>query len=409
MFLKRSANIWFPILVLLGLIGLTVFNLNLQAEYTGIDSFAPRWTAARMWLQRGLLPYDEQVYAETLTIMQDYDLKPDLFDQGHVIEPAFYVYLYLPLSMISFPLARAIWMTIVILAYLGSALVAMDLAGARFGAAERIGLALLSLLIYPAWKLILQASIVPVFIFLLLLAVSLAFKDKSGAASVLLFICAGILPISIPIAIFLAIWRMQQRDSGFWSLYLAGIAFLVLSALILFPGWPGAWFANFIQLYPSLNWIHTPLMCIADILPRGSQIVAIGLHALLILIVLVEWYGIFRWDRRMAAWKLSLSLNLLYFLNLRSHGAYILLVLPGLYMTHRFLYEKWRLTGRITAWMIYLALIWAYWKRSALISPSNGYEPSLIILLLPFITFTGLQWFRHWATVSPVARVETRN
>lgn len=404
--LKRSANIWAPVLVLIVLTGLTILNLNLQKTYIGPDDFAPRWTAARIWMQQGLLPYDEKVLAETRTIQQDHGFRADEFGEGRFVEPAFYVYFYLPFALLEFPLARAIWMTLTAVAYLASAVLALNLASARFKFLEAAAIVLLSLLIYPSWKLVLQASIVPVYICLLLLAAHLAFNGNSSGAAILLFICTGILPISIVVAIFLGIWRAQHRDTAFIGLYLAGNLFLVLSALILFPGWIGAWFANFIRLYPNLEWINTPLMRAAQVFPNGGRIIALILHGLLLLMVLVEWYGAFSRERRLVQWKLLLTLNVFYFFNLTSHGAYLLLTLPGLYMILRFFSEKWHLTGKIISWTIYLGLILAYWRRSTGLALSSGYEPSLIILLIPFITFLGLQWFRHWATVSPVARVD---
>ena len=110
--MRRSANLWLPLLSILVAAIMTIANLEIQKRYSRFDDFAPRWTAARWWLRTGASPYSEETYAQTKLIQGDYGLAPNGFDNGHFVEPAFYIYFFLPLSFIEFIVARAFWMRV---------------------------------------------------------------------------------------------------------------------------------------------------------------------------------------------------------------------------------------------------------------------------------------------------------
>ena len=184
---------------------------------------------------------------------------------------------------------------------------------------------------------------------------------------------------------------------------------MVVITMILFPGWIPAWFANYIKIQPNFSWVRTPLMRLADFFPGAKTPMAIILHALVLLVLVIEWYGLSHHDTRGVRYKLMMTFLLLYLVNLKSHGAYLILLLPALFLSFRFLREKWRIFGKIVSWIIYLALVYFYWRRFAGLGKWTLEEPSLIVLLLPLITLIGLQWFRWWATKSPRAMVESKS
>ncbi|MEA4811082.1 MAG: glycosyltransferase family 87 protein [Anaerolineaceae bacterium] len=406
--LRNSANLWFPFVMLVTLVGLTFLNLELQQRYKASDDFAPRYAAARLWMQKGFSPYAPEVSEEAKRLQKDHGFTSNQFDQGSFIEPVFYLLVYLPLSFLPFMTARAIWMAVSAVSYLISVYLAFRLAEIKLHLLEAIAMSLLLFVWYPSFKLILTASILPPFIALTLLACYLGLKMEGTAAGVFLFLCFGILPISVPLAVFLMIIFAGQRDSSLLTVYLVGIGFLILISSILFPGWIAAWFANFIKIHPDLSWVRTPLLRLAEFFPGAKMPIAILLHGLVLFAFVFEWYGLRHYQMRNLRFKLMITFLLLYLFNLTSHGAYLIFLLPALFLSFRFLREKWRIFGKITAWVIYLALVFFYWKRFASLGTWTFEEPSLIVLLLPLITLVGLQWFRWWATKSPRAIVESK-
>lgn len=407
--LRNSANLWFPLLMLISLVGLTFLNLNLQQRYKASDDFAPRYTAARLWLREGLSPYDPKVAEEANALQQDQGFTNNGFDAGSFIEPVFTLFVYMPLSFLPFLTARAIWMAIVAVSYMLSIFLAFKLSEIKLHPIETILMTVLLLFWYPTFKLILTASILPPFVALTMLAAYLGLKKEGSAAGVFLLICLSILPVSILLAVFLMIIFASRRDSSLVTVYLVGIAFLVAITMILFPAWIPTWFANFIRIHPDFSWVRTPLMRLSVLFPGAKSPIAIILHVVVVLVLVIEWYGLSRRDARTIRYKLMLTFLLLYLVNLRSHGAYLIFLLPALFLSFRFLREKWRFFGKIVSWIIFLALIYFYWRRFAGLGTWTVEEPSLIVLLLPLIALIGLQWFRWWATKSPRAIVESKS
>ena len=388
---------------------MTFLNLTLQQRFKSSDDFAPRYAAARLWLREGLSPYDPKIAEEANTLQSDYGFTNNGFDEGSFIEPVFTLFIYMPLSFLPFLTARAIWMAIVAVSYMLSIFLAFRLSEIKLHLIEAILMTALLFFWYPTFKLILTASILPPFVALTILAAYLGLKKEGTAAGVFLLVCLSILPISVLLAAFLMIIFASRRDSSLVTVYLVGIAFLIAITTILYPGWIPDWFANYIRIHPDFSWVRTPLMRLAELFPGARSPIAIILHVLVFLFLVIEWYGLGRRDARTIRFKLMLTFLLLYLVNLKSHGAYLIFLLPALFLSFRFLREKWRLFGKIISWIIFLALIYFYWRRFAGLGTWTLEEPSLIVLLLPFITLIGLQWFRWWATKSPRAIVESKS
>lgn len=404
--LRRYANIWLPLLMLGLAVGMTMLNFRIQAQFSSYDDFAPRWSAARWWLKTGASPYSQETLDQTKLIQQEYGLSPAEFDQGHFLEPAYYVYFFLPISFLDFPIARAIWMTLLEFAAVISIWLAIDLVGLKIAMLEKLVFSLLILIFPPVAKSILSASPLVLFMLFLVWGSQMGIRKNGTGAGILLLLCLVIMPESLLVAIFMMALLSSKRDDRFAQIYFLGLLFLLISTWILFPGWIGEWFANLIRLYPSVNWVNTPLNRLAELLPAGSKIVSIILHVLVAIWLLVEWFGLAGFSDRKMIWKLALTLNLVYFFNLLATGVYLILVFPALFISFKFLIEKWGIVGKIISWIGYLGIFSIYINRFINEPDLSFREPALIALLLPVVTLLGLQWFRWWATESPRALTE---
>jgi hypothetical protein len=143
--------------------------------------------------------------------------------------------------------------------------------------------------------------------------------------------------------------------------------------------------------------------------PGASNQISIGLHLASFIMLLVEWYGLSGKNERTIQWKLMLTLTLSYFFNLFSEGSAFLLVLPALFTVMKYLCEKWPLSGKIIHWVSFLSVGIFSWRL--VLDPLEKFprEHAAILILVPFLVFIGLQWFRWWATASPKALVELKN
>ena len=405
-FLRKTAHYWITLLSIVGVVGLVFLKLNLSEQFAHQDEFAPRWVAAKQWMTEGTSPYDREVFEQTQALWKPYGYTADELSQGHYLDLVWNLFLFLPFSFLPYLVARAIWMTIISLALFFSIWFGFDLAGVRFHPIEKVLIALPITLSYPSFKLILNASILPLYVFFMIIGTKKALEGRSTAAGIYLLLSFGMFPLSLILAIFFAIWLGSRRDSGFLSIYLVGFAFLLVISLILFPGWIPEWFANLVQVHPDLSWVDTPLMRIADFFPGAYQPLAISLHVLTLFMLLVEWYGLPESGERQIRWKALLTMNLISFLNPASSAVYLLLAWPGLFLFFNFLDEKWKIGGKILSWTIFLILLNRFWTDFQNTQNWSSIESTMVSVLLPIVALIGLEWTRWWAMESPKPLIE---
>lgn len=408
MFLRKTANYWVPLLIILSMVGMTFLNMRIDQTTDLEDQFASRWTAARSWMKEGWSPYSEDTYLATTDLVDSTGDRPDERSRGQFLDPAWYVFLFIPISFVPYGIAKAIWMTLTQLSVVVSIYLAIHLSGLKMQPIEIILSCLLGALFYPFVRAGLTASMAPVFIMFTLLAIKLAFQMQGNQAGFFLLLAAWMNPVALFIIVFLVIYMSGKRDSSLLKLFLIGLAFLLVTTLILFPGWIPDWFANTIQLNPDLTWLDTPWMGFSRSFPGASTQISIGLHLASFIMLLVEWYGLSGQNERTIQWKLMLTLTLSYFFNLFSDGSAFLLVLPALFTVMKYLCEKWPVSGKIIHWVSFLSVGIFSWRL--VLDPLEKFpkEHAAILILVPFLVFIGLQWFRWWAIASPKALVELK-
>lgn len=409
MFFKKNANILVPILVILVILGLTLLNVELDQKVVLEDQFAIRWNAAHYWMKEGWSPYSDQTQQEAIKLLEDNNSLPNEREKGYFLDPAWVVYLFIPISFVPYPIAKAIWMMLTQLSIVASFLLAIKLSGIKMNGIEIFFSCLLGVLFCPLVRASLSASMLPFFIMLTLLAIQLALGGQGSQAGLLLLIAIWFNPVAIFTVVFLLIYLGSKRDNSLAQMLLIGFAFLMVTTLILFPNWIQEWFASLIRLDPGLDWLDTPWMGIARAFPGAYAQVAIGLHLFSFIMLLVEWYGLGGKNDRGVQWKLMLTLIISYFFNLYSDGSLFLFIFPAFFLFFKYFSEKWPVSGKIMLWISYIGLIVMSWRLVS--DPLDGFpkEHAVIFLLVPSLIFLGLQYFRWWAIASPKALVESKN
>ena len=408
MYFKKTANIWVPILVILVMAGLTFLNLELDKKVVLEDQFAVRWNAARSWMKQGWSPYSEETHQAALELLESNNSLANEREQGYFLDPAWFVYLFIPISFIPYEIAKAIWVMLTQLSIVASFLLGIKIAGLKLKSAEILIICLMGALFYPMIRASLTASMLPIFIMLTLLAIQLALAGQGNQAGLLLLFALWINPVAIFVVVFLLIYLGSKRDNSLVRILLIGFAFLLVTTLILFPNWIQEWFASLVRLDPGLNWLDTPWMGIARAFPGAYTQVAIALHLFSLIMLLVEWYGLGNRNDRSVHWKLMLTLSVSYFFNLYSDGVLLLFVMPAFFSIYKYIAEKWPVSGKILLWVSFLAIGILSWQSAP--NPLVGFpkEHAVIFLLVPMMVFLGLQYFRWWAIASPKALVESK-
>ncbi len=407
MFLRKTANYWAPVLIILAMVALTFLNMRLDQQTNLEDHFAPRWSTAKNWMDEGWSPYSNETHQSTLKLLETTNSKVEPRSQSQFLDPAWYVIFYIPISFIPYPLAKAIWMTLLQFSVGLSVFLAIELAGLKLRTPGVILTVALGMLFYPFVRDYLNANMLPVFMAITLLAIKLALNRQGNYAGFLMLLALWMNPAAIFVTIFLLIILAGRRDPSMLRILLIGFAFLLVTSLILFPGWTADWFANIILVEPGLDWLLTPWMGVASVFPGASRQISIILHLAAFIILLVEWYGIAGQNERSVQWKLMLTLTFSYFFNLFSDGSALLFVLPGFFAIFKYLSEKWKVSGKILYWIAFFITGFASWWLT--VDPLTAFPKthSLIILLVPLLVILGLNWFRWWAVSSPKALIES--
>lgn len=386
---------------------MTFLNLRLDQSIIFEDHFAPRWSAAKNWMGEGWSPYSEETHQATLKLLQENGSSADPVSRGKFLDPAWYVYLYIPISFVPYSIAKAIWMTLLEASVAVSIYLAIQLSGIKLRGLEVFLTITLGALFFPFVRDYLSANMLPFFIMLTLLAVKLAINRQSVQAGFLFLTAFWVNPTAIFVIVFLLLVLGGRRDNGMARILLVGLGFLMVTSLILFPDWIGQWFGSIAVMQPGLDWFDTPWMRIAKVFPGASVQISIFLHLASFVMLLVEWYGLSQRNERSLQWKLMLTLTVSYFFNLYSDGSALLLVFPGLFAIFKYLSEKWPLSGKIIHWIVYLAIGIISWRPVTDLLSGIPETQGVNLLLVPLIIFAGLQWFRWWAIGSPKALVES--
>ena len=225
MFLKKTANIWMPIVILIVLVGATFLNLELSERYGFEEGFITRYAAAKNWMKTGVSPYSEESHALALELAGDENALAGNLDQGRFLDPVPYVLFYIPLSFLPYSIAKAIWMTIIEVAIVLSAWLAMKIVALKLSIPETILISIGLLFFYPNLKMILSASVLPLYFFFIIWAIWLAMNKQGRMAGVLFFLAFAMVPVSLFIAIFFMIWLGARRDNSLTTIFFVGIGF----------------------------------------------------------------------------------------------------------------------------------------------------------------------------------------
>lgn len=385
-----------------------MLNLELDKRVVLEDQFAIRWNAANSWMKEGWSPYSEETHQAALDLLETNNSLPNEREQGNFLDPAWFVYLFIPISFVPYTIAKAIWIMLTQLSIVASVLLGIKISGLKLRGAEILISCFVGALFYPMVRASLTASVLPIFIMLTLLAIQLALAGQGNQAGLLLLFALWINPVAIFVVVFLLIYLGSKRDNSLARILLIGFAFLLVTTLILFPNWIQQWFANLVQLNPGWGWLDTPLMGVARAFPGAYSQVSIALHLFSFVMLLVEWYGLGSRNDRGVHWKLMLTLTVCYFFNPYSDGALLLFILPAFFSIFKFVAEKWPVSGRILFWISFIAITILSWQTAP--DPFDGFprEHAVIFLLVPIAVFIGLQYFRWWAIASPKALVEAK-
>jgi hypothetical protein len=403
--MRRAVPRWthsaFLIAALPLLVGLTLANYRFALQAPGGNDLLPRWVAAQAWVSRGVSPYDPVVAVTAQRMI--YGREADA-SQGEDLAPFAYPFpamiFFAPLGLLPYPVARAIWMTLLEVSLPLCALLAIRLT--RWKPPIRIAaiLVLFSVLWFNGFRAILIGQFTVVEALLLTGAIACLDRRQDILAGVLVALSFAKPQVAFLFVLFSLVWAISvHRWTYLFSAALASGGTLALSLVIL-PGWPVEWLRQLVA-YPratELGGLFAPQL---SILPF-----AVGVALGVVLLGFTVWEWARAWGRSggWLVWTAAFTLAVTPLAMLRLGAAEVIL-LPGLVIVLATLDQRWGRRGRGAVVTIALALGLLPWL---LLAGSMLGEADRLwgYAALPVVILVGLLWVRWWVTRGAGLRLE---
>lgn len=376
-------------LLLLLLIAAESFALYtiFTSQFPSGNDFFVRWLGGREYLLHGTNPYDRSVAEEAQRAMFGHLARPENKDQAYFAYPLYTFYFFLPLSLLPYAWAQAIWMTLLQFMLLGSTGLAMWLSGWRPTKWLLIFTLLWGIFFYNGARAILlgQFSIlVGLALFLALVAVE---QRRDVWAGVFLSVTTLKPQMVFLVVLFLVVWALFQRRWRLIGSFAGSVLMLSLSSMLLVPTWPLDFIRNAID-YSDYVAFGTPLENLLHyFLPAGlAAPLTVVLSLVFFLALLPGWWLAWRGKPGGYTWAIHTTLIVGSLITFRSATAnQVILYLP-LFFFFRRLTSRQARSGLIA--LIQITLLLLMWGTFVVTLEGNwedvmmhGLLPALMLLL----------------------------
>ena len=400
--MKKTPD-WMPF-VLIGLllaaaIGLTIFNYRFSAQNPGGNDFLARWMGARLWLQEGISPYDEEVSLSTQRMIYGHPADPAQGeDKNHFVYPLYSMIFFAPFGLMEFTLARAAWMTVLEISLVLLVFVSIRLAGWRVSALTTMVLVLFAVLWYHGIRTLILGQFAGINALLIALALLFIQQKQDVPAGILLALSTSKPQMAVLLVPFVLLWAISTRRRGIISGTLITMVVLLIVSFALIPGWLVQMLMQIAE-YPSYTayaQIDSPLSYIADLMPGIRTTLNGVLHIVAGLYLLVEWGLAWGKDQRHFLWTAAMTMVITNLVAYRTATTNYMMLLPVLFLIFRVWEYRWKGLGRGMVWLtliVFLAGLWALFITTV----QGNQEAPLMYLPLPFFCLIGLWWVRWWA------------
>lgn len=383
-------------LMVIGVVALMGWaNYQFARLVPGGNDFLARWTGARAWVVEGRSPYDLEVSLTAQRMIYGRPARPEAGeDLAHFVYPLPAMVFFAPFGLLPYPIARAVWMTLLEVALPAIALMSMRIASWR----PRGWMTVAFLLFSVTWYHAVRGVIVGQFAILeaaLITGVLLAIERGSDVPAGILLGLSIAKPQMVVLFIpFVLVWAWRQRRGRLILGFLGSVTVLVGGALWLEPDWPLRWLQQVVS-YPEYTPIGSPVSILAGLLPRGRAYITWGLTGILLLCLLWEWIRAIDQRGLRFQWAAAITLVITNLVAFRTATTHFVVLLPALALVFRAWEGRWGGKGRLLISVGLIALLVGLWILFLLTVRGNVESP-VMYLPVPLITLLALLWVRWW-------------
>lgn len=384
------------LMVLVTLVALTEVNYRFALANPGGNDFLARWMGAHMWLKEGLNPYDERVSLASQMVI--YGRPADTSrgeDIAHFVYPLFSMLFFAPFGLLDYPLARALWMTLLEIALVAVVPLSLHLAGYPARGKALLAWVLFTILGYIGIHTIVLGQFAGLNVLLILTGLVLIYNRSDLAAGLVLALTASKPQMTFLLLPLVLIWAFSTRRWHLVGGLLGGLVGLILGSLALIPTWPQQFLRQLMEYPTYTDRIGSVLSIVAGLFPNLETPLNVLLHAGFALFL-----GLIGWQMWGKGWPdfLYAALQTLVITNLiapRTATPHYTALLPAVFLIFRALEARWGRWGTYAVWGWALLLFVGHWVLF-LVTLVGDMESAWMYLPLPFFCLIGLLWARRW-------------
>jgi len=360
----------------------------------GGNDFLAHYTAWEAYLKLGLNPYSDAAALHTQQAIYGRPARPGE-DQNRMTYPFYSIVVHGPFVYIEYPLARAIYMTLLQAAlFLG---VAATLALVKWQPPSWLLMLTLgwSLLFYPEARGVLLGQFAIFGFFALAGALFLLRQGRDTLAGALL-VLTTVKPTLVFLVIpFLLLWAAARRRWRFVAAFTGVWLALTLGSLLVLPSWIGDWLYRVVR-YPEYTVGQGPVwLLMHHVLPALGQPVEWAISGALVIGMLWAWRRAIQHEGKVEFhWALGLTLVISNLIVPRSATTnYVLMLMPTLWAFAAL--DRHERYGRMALLTVILISLMGYWWLHLATVIGNAEQP---ILFIPWpLTLGAAFWLgRDW-------------
>ena len=387
-------RLWLPICVgiVVMVVGVWLTYAFFTSHYPGGNDFVPRWVGTCALLREGLNPYSDEITERIQMILLGHLAERPEDDRGYFAYPLYCALFVWPLCVTdNYPLARAIWMWMLLGGLIAAAMMWMRVINWR----PRLGLwtatILWVVLMYHDFRALVLGQFA-VFVLLALVAALWAMQRGHDGWAGFFLMLSTVKPQLVYLAIpWILLWAAGKRRWRLWWGFGVSLVLLTLGSMILVPSWiPDS--IRQIVAYPSFA--PTPALTWLIVqsslgLGHGTAVVAAILLAIgMLTLVWRLWRG--SWEQMV--WILGLLLLLTNFFTPRIASTNYLTLVPWVLWGFLWMQRAWGRRGTwvilavqaisiVGLWVLFLATIEGNLETAPVFFPF----PAAMILLLAWL------------------------
>ena len=333
--------------LVLAIIGLTWINIRFVEQNPGGNDFLARWMGARMWVVEGINPYAPEVSLSSQTWI--YGRAVDLEsgeDIAHFVYPLHSMVFFAPFAVLDFPLARAVWTTLIQLSLMALPILSFRIARWRAKPLVVVGLILFSLLWYHGMRTINVGQFAGINAAMIALAILLILERRDGPAGVILALTTVKPQMVFLLMPYIVIWAwFNRRYRLFWTTVGTTLG-LVIFFLLFIPSWPLDMLSQILG-YPSYTSIGSPLSIVAQASPIAPDALNAVLHALAFIYLAIIWVKSFReGSPERFVWVIMMTMVITNWAAFRTATTNFVMMLPVLTLAFASWRKRWGQVGR---------------------------------------------------------------